>query len=402
MRLADPKRRAEHAADPGLPERGVHEVRRPQVVEHHRLHRLGDPAGDPAAELHAQLAAGLLVAERGPHLERRARHVGEQHGGGIGPELRVQPVEHLGQQVVELQVGERGVGDALEAPRDLCRLARISEQPRRVERECHPAGDVLGDGQLPRAERRPLAVAGEQHHPKHPAPRGERHVHRRAHVELPHDLDVLGAAEPLAQHLLGEIRHDLGQAVDEHAPDERRLGIRRIGTEPLGERSLVGAGVGDGGPLEPAVGTGDVDDDEVCQPRRRHPGDALEPGVRLDGRRQDLAGLDEQLQPPFAIGLLRAPRRARPPRLRPRPRRHRPGGRRRRARGSASRRRAGCRTRPAMLVRRRRARRSGAPGRPALRGSPGPGSSGRSRRRSRCRTAARRRNSRPQPGGPCR
>ena len=114
---------------------------------------------------------------------------------------------------------------------------------------------------------------------------------------------MLGAAEPLAQHLLGEIRHDLGQAVDEHAPDERRLGIRRIGTEPLGERSLVGAGVGDGGPLEPAVGTGDVDDDEVCQPRRRHPGDALEPGVRLHGRRQDLAGLDEQLQPPFAIGL---------------------------------------------------------------------------------------------------
>ena len=219
-------------------------------------------------------------------------------------ELRVQPVEHLGQQVVELQVGQRGVGDALEAPRDLCRLARISEQPGAVERECHPAGDVLGDGQLPRAERRPLAVAGEQHHPKHPAPRGERHVHRRAHVELPHDLDVLGAAKPLAQHLLGEIRHDLGQAVDEHAPDERRLGIRRIGAEPLGERSLVGAGVGDGGPLEPAVGTGDVDDDEVCQPRGRHPGDALESGVRLDGRRQDLAGLDEQLQPPFAIGLL--------------------------------------------------------------------------------------------------
>ena len=130
-----------------------------------------------------------------------------------------------------------------------------------------------------------------------------------------HDLDVLGAAKPLVQHLLGQVCDDLGQAVDDHPLHERRL------RDPADRRGASRrARPGRGGCARPRPArTGrrpeDVDDDEVGQPRRRHPGDALEarhaarrtpPGSRSSGRAAPVAARGRPPPP--------APRRAqRPP-----------------------------------------------------------------------------------------
>ena len=130
----------------------------------------------------------------------------------------MEAVEHLGQKVVELEVRKRGVGDALEASGDPGRLTRVVEQVGTVEGERHPAGDVLGDGELPGAERRALVAAGEQHHSERSSARCQRHEHRRPHVELLHDVDVLGALKQVVQHLLCEVRDHLRLTIVQH-PD---------------------------------------------------------------------------------------------------------------------------------------------------------------------------------------
>ena len=55
--------------------------------------------------------------------------VGEEHGRRVRSELGVEAVEHLGEQVVELEVRERGIGDALEAAGDLGGLTRVRSRP---------------------------------------------------------------------------------------------------------------------------------------------------------------------------------------------------------------------------------------------------------------------------------
>ena len=249
-------------------------------------------------------APGPLEAEGGPHLERGPGSVGEQHGRGVGSERGVEAVEHLGQKVVELEVRKRGVGDALEASGDPGRLTRVVEQVGTVEGERHPAGDVLGDCELPGAERRALVAAGEQHHSERSSARCQRHEHRRPHVELLHDVDVLGALKQVVQHLLCEVRDHLRLTVDEHATDVRGLRIGGICAQALGERGLLGTGMSDGDPLEAAASVDDVDHDHVRQPRSGEPRDALKAGPRFDRCGDDLACLHQELEPPLALCLL--------------------------------------------------------------------------------------------------
>jgi hypothetical protein len=132
----------------------------------------------------------------------------------------------------------------------------------------------------------------------------ERHEHRRPHAQPADDVEMLRVAHPLAKHLFGEVCRDLRAALDENAADVRSLRVGRIRAEPLRKLGHAGLRVGDRGALEPALAVDQIDDDEIGQPCGRDSRDALQAGARLDRRRQELARLHQQLEPPLAVGLL--------------------------------------------------------------------------------------------------
>jgi hypothetical protein len=86
-----------------------------EIFDHHRLPRKGDPPGEAVANRQAEPPLDLLLEPfRGSGSERAPVFLDQQHGRGIRLENAGDPVEQLGEQVVEVEVGERGLGDPLD------------------------------------------------------------------------------------------------------------------------------------------------------------------------------------------------------------------------------------------------------------------------------------------------
>ena len=111
------ERHAEHRLDALLPQDRVEDVRMVDVVEDHRALLGGDPAGEAAAHRDSDALLDLLLdAERRPRDELVRALVEQQDRAGVHLEDRASALEQRGEQVVEAQVGQRGVSYRLQPP----------------------------------------------------------------------------------------------------------------------------------------------------------------------------------------------------------------------------------------------------------------------------------------------
>jgi hypothetical protein len=115
--VREDERDAGHALDPLLPQDGVQDVRMVDVVEHDRVSRRRDPARKPAADRNPNVLLDLLLEP-----DCCARHelvpelVAQEDRGRVGLEHVSNPGQQLGEEVVQVQVRERGIRDELEPP----------------------------------------------------------------------------------------------------------------------------------------------------------------------------------------------------------------------------------------------------------------------------------------------
>ena len=117
---ADEQRYAEQRLDPLLAQNRVEHVRVVDVVEDHRLPLGRDPAGEAAADRNADAALYLLLeSHRRPGHELVRLLVEQQHRARVDVEQLPHSEEEGGEQLLQLEVGERGVGERLQAAKAL-------------------------------------------------------------------------------------------------------------------------------------------------------------------------------------------------------------------------------------------------------------------------------------------
>ena len=96
---------------------GLRTSRVVDVVEDHRPLLGGDPPGEARADRDADALLDLLLdAERGAGDELVRRLVEQEDRARVDLEDLARPLEQRGEQLVEAQVGERGVGYGLQPP----------------------------------------------------------------------------------------------------------------------------------------------------------------------------------------------------------------------------------------------------------------------------------------------
>ena len=192
----------------------------------------------PLAAARDELAGGLVE---------------QQEGGGVGVQDLGDALQQLGQQLVQRQVGQRGVGDALDAP---CERAPPCARSRSNARACsiaqrRPVGDELeqvavGGGELARRERADVQDAGDL------ALDQQRDAEQRADALLAQDRVVdVGVVDVLDDHgaaLGGDAAGEAAAERDPHALLDLLLdALGRAGDELAGrlveqqERRRVGA-----------------------------------------------------------------------------------------------------------------------------------------------------------------
>ena len=111
--------------------------------------------GEASADRDADSALHLLLeADRGARNELRPGLVEQQHGSGVGVEQLTRPAEELGEQLVELEVAERGVGHRLEALQAHPGLALGREEPRVLDGDRRRVRDDLEQVDVLGGERR--------------------------------------------------------------------------------------------------------------------------------------------------------------------------------------------------------------------------------------------------------
>ena len=224
------ERRAEEGAEPLGPEDRAHNLHGADVVDDHRdaPGRDGprDPASkrDPHVELHF-----LLEAVGGAHGQLGSLFVQQEDDDRVGRQGLPNPSQELREQIVEAEVRERGVRDALHGT-DL--VGRRLERPARVllaggqglgarlgpaERAAHDADDQRfqyedAEASHHRGAQRGLADAGSYQ---------RRHADDGAHG---------GGQEAGPEPTVPRAEHDRSEEEREIAPVDVRL--QRIGQEP--------------------------------------------------------------------------------------------------------------------------------------------------------------------------
>ena len=160
----DEQRHAEHRLDPLLAQDRIEHVRVVDVVEDHRLPLGGDPPGEAAADRDANALLDLFLdPDRRPRDELVGRLVEQEHRARVRLEDVADSRQQHREQLVELEVRERRVGDRLHV---LEPLPRLGAPPRRR---------VRARSRSPHGRRR-AATAPRR-------PRRSRAVHERADVE---------------------------------------------------------------------------------------------------------------------------------------------------------------------------------------------------------------------------
>ncbi len=284
---------AEEAADPLLAEQRVEDVAMVDVGDDDRT-PLGRDApreaatdGDPDALLDL-----LLDALGGARAQHAAVLLEHEDGGGVGVEDLAHAVEQRAEQIFRGQIGERGVGDALDGLDDahgvlrlLARTPLAFEEPGVVDRERRAVGRDLQE----------VAILGRE-----VAGRERADVQDADHASAHEERDAEKAADPLlAEDRVEDVgildvgdddRAALGSdAAGEPAADRdadalldllldplRRAGVQHLGVVVLDEEERRGVAVEDLGDALEQRG------EEVVKPEMGERGlrDALQRGER--------------------------------------------------------------------------------------------------------------------------
>ena len=192
---------------------------------------------------------------------------------------------------------------------------RLAVQLGVVDGDGGPAGHVLGEGEVVLGVV-PAGLGGHPgHHAEHPPVRDQRHHDGAAQLEVEGDPHVLLVPRAGDQHLVGDLRDQLGAAGAQHVPGPPRR-VRVAGVALLqgpGQLHLLGVDVGDRNALQ-AVVLDDVDGAPVRE-RRDHQGRHLRQGLAVVEAAGQLGrGVREEGQPLVAAGPRRpGPRSAPPP-----------------------------------------------------------------------------------------
>ena len=132
----DEERDTEHRRNALLAQDRVQHVGGRQIVEDHRPFLGGDAAGEAAADGYADTRLDLLLdADRRPRHELVGRRVEQQDGARVGSEDVADPRQEDRQQVVDLEVRQRGVRDGLDVLDPGARPSLGLEQPRVLDRD---------------------------------------------------------------------------------------------------------------------------------------------------------------------------------------------------------------------------------------------------------------------------
>ena len=128
--VREDERHSEEALDPFLAEDRVEVVGVVDVVEHDRTALGGDAAREPCSERDADALLHLLLEpDRRAGDELVARLVEQEDGGRVRLERVSDPCQQLGQELVEVEVRQRGVGDELQPskPFDIAGGGHVAE-----------------------------------------------------------------------------------------------------------------------------------------------------------------------------------------------------------------------------------------------------------------------------------
>ena len=208
------------------------------VLDDHGRVARRDPAGDPAAKRDPHVELHLFLEPVGGlHGEFRPFLVQQEDHHGVGRHGLTHPPQELREEVVEKQVGERGVRHALHGP-DLMRR-RLEGQARALL-----AGrERLGAG-LRAAEQAAHDADDQRLHHEDTEARDDRRAQRRAvgarsdERAHPDESAHHRGQEPGAEPPVPRAEHHRAEIEREVSPVD--VGLERVGQEP-------GDGRGDGG-----------------------------------------------------------------------------------------------------------------------------------------------------------
>jgi len=244
---AGPGHRVVGGVDAGRDLGGVEVLAHPAEPEQHL--RRGEVEGGEGAYGGAELAHG------GGGADAVAHHVPDHERDPVaGQRDHVVPVAAHPGQVARRQVagGDLQAERIVQVGREQAALQRErgaalpAVQPRVVDAQRGPRGELLPEGDVLLVERRAAGEPVKRHDAEHPAARLQRHHEQRDALEQP--AHVVAAARP--GQLLGEVGVDLGEhdrLPARHAPGERRpRRVRRHLVERPGHHVVVGAGPGHG------------------------------------------------------------------------------------------------------------------------------------------------------------
>jgi hypothetical protein len=170
-------------------------------------------------------------------------------------------------------------------------------EPRVVQVEPAPVGELLRGREVRGAEAAARARAHQREVADHPAARAERDHHRGAEAEAAEHGEVLRVPGRGHQHRVRDLGLQVGHARPDHL--RRAHGRGRVERVPAVELARVGEQLGVGGldrdPLDRAVVAQQLDEAPVRQPGDRELGD--QPQRRLEVQRsgQEPAGLGERV-----------------------------------------------------------------------------------------------------------
>ena len=158
------QRDTQQRPDPLGVQQGIDDVAAADVFEHHGL-RLGrNPAGEPSAQWHAHALPDLLLY---PACDGRDQLIGpgfeQKYGRGVDAEEIADPIEQLDEQVFETELGQRRIGDRLDASQSIVR--RFGRDPQRRHGSLDCTGLLLSPGRGPSrrsAMSLPVETIGEQ------------------------------------------------------------------------------------------------------------------------------------------------------------------------------------------------------------------------------------------------